>query len=103
MNWRRSLPEQEAEQYTRERGAAQATRYAQIDAARDAEIQRLIAEAEAEDEPHTDAEILQALRTYDGPLNKRGLPPRRALNAHAEFKISGDDKRRLWPVANASG
>ena len=36
-----------------ERAAERAARYAELDAARDAEIQRLIAESEAEDEPRT--------------------------------------------------
>ena len=52
-----------------------------------------------EDDPHTDAEILEALRSYDGPLTERGLPKRKDLNLHAGFKIAGDDKRRLWALA----
>ena len=74
--------------------AEQAERYAQIDAARDAEIQRLIAEAEAEteDEPQVipagrRESIIAALRSYTGPLTKNGLPKRKALNAHAGFMI----------------
>ena len=56
------------------------------------------AEAEqVEQSDESDKRIVAALRAYDGPLNKRGLPPKRALNAHAGFPISGDDKRRLWP------
>ena len=62
------------------------------------------AEAEqVEQSDESDKRIVAALRAYDGPLNKRGLPPKRALNAHAGFPISGDDKRRLWPRANADG
>ena len=78
-----------------ERAAAQATRYAQIDAARDAEIQRLIAEAEAEDEPHTDAEILQAMREYTGPMNKRGTYPKGPF-----MGLRGKAKRELWDRRN---
>ena len=48
-----------------------------------------------------DEEIRSVLRTYTGPLNDRGLPRRRYLNAHAGFKISGADKRRIWPEIRA--
>ena len=50
-----------------------------------------------------DERVLSALRTYTGPLTKRGLPTRRELNAHAGFSISGDDKRRLWSQTQAGG
>ena len=83
------IAQQEADSISRE--AERATRYAQIDAARDAEIQVLIAEAEAEDEPHTDEEILQAMREYTGPLNKKGTYPK------GEFMgLRGKAKRALW-------
>ena len=82
------------------RAAERAERYAQIDAARDAEIQLLIAEGEeTEEQVIPDARrrsIGIALRSYDGPLTKNGLPKRQALNEHAGFKIEGWEKRTLW-------
>ena len=86
--------------------AERAERYAQLDAARDAEIQRLMAEDNAadDDEPRTipDARrtaIIADLRTYTGPLTKNGLPQRKALNAHAGYKIEGWEKRECWTEA----
>ena len=85
--------------------AEQAERYAQIDATRDAEIQILIAEADAADAqiltPARRAVVLEALRSYTGPLTKRGLPKRKPLNEHAGFRIEGWEKRECWPVAQA--
>ena len=79
-----------------QRIAERAERYAEIDAARDAEIQRLIAEAEAEEDQVIPAarrdSIIAALRSYTGPLTKNGLPKRKA-NEHAGFKI----ERECWP------
>ena len=97
---------------TMERGvhaAEQAERYAQIDAARDAEIQLLIAEAEAEDNDDAEqvissarrASIIAVLRSYTGPQTKNGLPKRKPLNAHAGFKIEGWEKRECWPDAQS--
>ena len=81
--------------------AEQAERYAQIDAARDAEIQLLIAEADAADAqiltPARRAVVLEALRSYTGPVTKRGLPKRKPLNEHAGFRIEGWEKRECWP------
>ena len=86
--------------------AEQAERYAELDAARDAEIQRLIAESEDEDEdePRTipvarRVAIIADLRTYTGPMTKNRLPQRKALNAHAGYKIEGWEKRECWPDA----
>ena len=83
--------------------AERAERYAQIDAARDAEIQSLIAEADAADAqiltPARRVEVLEALRSYTGPLTKRGLPKRRPLNEHAGFRIEGWEKRECWTEA----
>ena len=78
------------------RVAKQKERYAQIDAERSAEIQRLIAEAEADDKPHTEAEILDAVRTYpaNGPRNQRGYPTGRHLQIHAGFRITRQQKKR---------
>ena len=94
---------------TQERGvyaAEQAERYAELDAARDAEIQLLIAEAEAEDEPRTipaarRLAIIADLRTYSGPLSKNKLPTRKGLNSHSKLKIEGWEKRECWPEALA--
>ena len=86
-----------------QRSSEQAERYAQIDAASDAEIQMLIAEAEddAESEQVIPAARRQdigiALRSYAGPLTKNGLPKRKHLNDHAGFKIAGWEKRECWP------
>ena len=78
-------------------------RYAQIDAARDAEIQSLIAEADAADAqimtPARRVSIIAALESYTGPLTKRGLPKRKPLNEYAGFKIEGWEKRECWPEA----
>ena len=100
------IEQQEADR--RARAAEQAERYAWLDAARDAEIQRLIAESEAddEDEPRTipadrRAAIIADLRTYTGPMTKNHLPQRKALNAHAGYKIEGWEKRECWPDAQA--
>ena len=83
------------------RAAEQAERYAQIDAARDAEIQSLIAEADAADAqiltPARRAEVIAVLCSYTGPLTKRGLPKRKPLNEHAGFRIEGWEKRECWP------
>ena len=61
-----------------QRIAERTKRYAEIDAARDAEIQRLIAEAEADDEqviPDARRDsIIAALRSYAGPLTRTGCP-----------------------------
>ena len=74
--------------------------YARIDAARDAEIQLLIAEAEEADEQvipdDRRASIIAALRSYTGPLTKNGLPKRAPLNEHAGFRIEGWEKRECW-------
>ena len=87
--------------------AERAERYAQIDAARDAEIPLLIAEADAADAqiltPARRAEVLEALRSYTGPLTKRGLPKRRPLNEHAGFRIEGWEKRECWPEVDHGG
>ena len=87
-----------------QRAAEQAERYAALDAARDAEIQLLIAEADAADAqimtPARRAEVLAALRSYVAaglPLNRNGLPPKKALNDHAGFQIEGWEKRECWP------
>ena len=86
-----------------QRAAEQAERYAALDAARDAEIQRLIAEADAADAQIMTlarrAEVIEALRSYTGPLTKRGLPKRQPLNEHAGFPIEGWEKRECWPEA----
>ena len=80
-----------------------AERSAQIDAARDAEIRRLIAEDEEDDEAEQvipaarRISIVTALRSYTGPLTKNGLPQRKELNAHAGFTIEGWEKRECWP------
>ena len=83
-----------------QRSAEQAVRYAQINADRDVEIQRLIAEAEEAEEQVIPADrlvnIIAALQSYSGPLTKNGLPQRRSLNEHAGFKIEGWEKRELW-------
>ena len=67
-----------------QRSVEQSKRYAQIYAARDAEIQRLIAEAEETEEQVIPADrresIIAALRSYNGPLTRNGLPKRRELN-----------------------
>ena len=78
------------------RAAERAEYHAQLDAARDAEIQRLIAESEADNEPHTEAEILEAVRTYpaDGPRNRKGYPKGQYLRAHAKFRITRQQKKR---------
>ena len=85
--------------------AEQAERYAQIDAARDAEIQRLIAESEADDEPHTDAEILEAVRTYpaSGFRNRKGYPVRKYLREHAGFDITPQQRKRACRALEAEG
>ena len=84
-----------------QRSVEQSKRYAQIYAARDEEIQRLIAEAEETEEQVIPADrresIIAALRSYNGPLTRNGLPNRRALNEHAGFKIEGWEKRECWP------
>ena len=43
------------------------------------------------------AEVLEVLRSYTGPLTKRGLPKRKPLNDHAGFPIEGWEKRECWP------
>ena len=86
-----------------QRSAEQAKRYAQIYAARDEEIRRLIAEAEETEEQVIPADrrdsIIAALRSYTGPLTRNGLPKRQALNEHAGFPIEGWEKRECWPEA----
>ena len=88
-----------------QRSVEQSKRYAQIYAARDEEIQRLIAEAEETEEQVIPADrresIIAALRSYNGPLTRNGLPKRRALNEHAGFKIEGWEKRECWPEASS--
>ena len=79
--------------------AEQAERYAQIDAARDAEIQSLIAEADAADAqiltPARRVEVLEALRSYTGPLTKRGLPKRQAAERTRGIPHRGLGKARV--------
>ena len=79
-----------------QRAVEQAERYAQLDSERDAEIQRLTAQLEAEDVPHTDAEILEVVRTYpvDGPRNRKGYPKGQDLLVHAGFRITRQQKKR---------
>ena len=78
-----------------QRSAEQAERYTQIYAARDAEIQQLIAEAEADDAQVITAErrasIRQAMRDYTGPMNKRGTYPKGPF-----MGLRGKAKRELW-------
>ena len=88
----------------RARATERAERYAQLDAARDAEIARLISESEAEDEPRTipaarRAAIIADLRTYIGPLSKNKLPTRKGLKDHSKLNIQGWEKRECWPEA----
>ena len=87
-----------------QRAAEQAEHYAALDAARDAEILLLIAEADAADAqimtPERKEQVTAKLRGYVAaglPLNRNGLPPRKALNAHAGFSIEGWEKRECWP------
>ena len=89
-----------------QRAAEQAERYVQIDAARDAEILLLIAEADAADAqimtPERKEQVTAKLREYVAaglPLNRNGLPPRKALNEYAGFQIAGWEKRECWPEA----
>ena len=88
-----------------QRALDQAERDAQLETARNAEIRLLIAEARAVDAQIIPADrrvsIIAALRSYTGPLTKNGLPKRRPLNDHAEFKIQGWEKRECWPEAQA--
>ena len=91
----------------RQRATERAELYASLDAARDAEIARLIAEAEDDDEPRTipadrRAAIIADLRTYRGPLTKNRLPTRKGLNDHAGYKIEGWEKRECWPEAQGA-
>ena len=47
---------------------------------------------------------MDVLRSYIAaglPLNRNGLPPRKALNEHAGFRIEGWEKRECWPEAQA--
>ena len=91
----------------RQRATERAELYASLDAARDAEIARLIAEAEAEDEPRAipadrRASIIADLRTYIGPLTKNRLPTRKGLNDHSKLNIKGWEKRECWPEAQGA-
>ena len=100
------IAQQDADRAQRASGTG-SERYAQLDAARDAEIQRLISESEAEDEPRTipadrRAAIIADLLTYTGPMTKNRLPQRKALNAHAGYKIEGWEKRECWPEAQGA-
>ena len=46
-----------------------------------------------------DDRILNAMRTYDGRYGKRrGRPFLRPLSAHAGFKITRQERNRLWPT-----
>ena len=87
-----------------QRAVEQAERHAQLDAARDAEIRLLIAEAEAADTrvmaPERKEQVMAKLRSYVAaglPLNRNGLPKRKLLNEHAGEKIEGWEKRECWP------
>ena len=87
-----------------QRAAEQTERYAQLDAARDAEILLLIAEADAADAqimtPERKEQVTAKLRSYVAaglPLNRHGLPPKAALNEYAGFGIEGWEKRECWP------
>ena len=91
----------------RQRATERAELYASLDAARDAEIARLIAESEEEDEPRTipenrRASIIADLRTYIGPLTKNKLPTRKGLNDHSKLNIKGWEKRECWPEAQGA-
>ena len=58
---------------------------------------RDLAAARTQDTFERDTAILVALRSYDGPRNKRGLPRTKPLREHAGIPdISNDEKRRLW-------
>ena len=74
-----------------QRSVEQSKRYAQIYAARDAEIQRLIAEAEETEEQVIPADrresIIAALRSYVGPLTRNGLPKRQGLNDMPDSRL----------------
>ena len=69
--------------------AAEARVAARAEVKRQAQVEALPAERRAA--------IIAALRSYTGPVNKRGLPKRRPLNFHAGFKIQGWEKRECWP------
>ena len=96
----------------RERVAERTAYHAQMDAARDEEVQRLILEAEAEEvaeaaqimTPERKEQVMAKLWGYveEGlRLNKNGLPPRNALNTYAGFNIAGWEKRECWPEVRA--
>ena len=46
--------------------------------------------------------ILEGMRTYQGPFNKRGLPKTRPLQRHIEEDgvtgLTNDEKKELWPL-----
>ena len=46
------------------------------------------------------AEILEALRSYGGPMNRRGYPQMRHLRIHAGFYIYKRERNALWPEAH---
>ena len=82
-----------------QRAAEQTERYAEIDAARDAEIQLLIAEAEAVDAQVIPAarrvSILAALRSYTGPLTKNGPAQAQAAECSRGIQDRGLGKARV--------
>ena len=76
---------------------------ARVTARAEAKLQELA----AAQSPARRADVLEALRGYVAaglPLNRNGLPPRKALNEHAGFRIEGWEKRECWPeVQNGRG
>ena len=87
----------------KERTAERAERYAQIEAARNAEIQLLIDESNMEDQPPTeedDEAVVVMMMSRDWPMNPKGTYPRNdALREATGQVVRGKRKRRLYNEA----
>ena len=93
--------ESEFEAWRAERERERQERVAGLKAAQDAMIERLMNPPVLTGGERT-AAILEGMRTYEGPFNKRGLPKLRPLQRHVEEEgvqnLSNDEKKELWPL-----
>ena len=84
-----------------ERERIRQERFAELKAEQDAMIERLTNPPVLTVDERR-AAILKGMRTYQGPLNKRGLPKLQPLRRHIEkdgvLGITNDEKKEIWAL-----
>ena len=84
-----------------EREKKRQARYAELQAEQDAMIERLMNPPVLTGDERR-AAILEGMRTYQGPLNRRGFPKLRPLRRHVEkdgvMDVTHAEKKELWTL-----